>query len=95
MSWEVRYHSEVADDLEAIGPSQAARAMRVIDARLHLGEPDKSGKPLGGDLAGCRRIRAGDMRVIYRLNPGRKEVVVLAVGPRRHEEAYRKAGRRT
>jgi mRNA interferase RelE/StbE len=69
--------------------------MRVIDQRISRGEPDKIGKPLSGDLAGCRRIRTGDTRIIYRVDNRAHEVVVLAVGMRRREEVYRLAsGRR-
>ena len=62
--------------------------MRVIDQRIHRGEPEKAGKPLSGDLAGCRRIRTGDTRIIYQVNERTLEATILAVGMRRREEVY-------
>lgn len=94
MSWGVRYHPDVTEDLQSLGPSVSSRVMKVIDTRIHQGEPDKAGKPLAGELMGCRRIRAGDMRIIYRVETQKHEVLVLAVGPRRHAEAYERAQRR-
>ena len=93
-SWRVLYHELVPGDLESLGPSAAARIIDVIHQRLHEGEPDKVGKPLSGDLAGCRRIRVGPLRIVYRLHPGRREVHVLAVGPRRRDEVYTRTAKR-
>ena len=95
MTWKVSYHDKVAEDLEAIGAHEAARAVSAIDARLYRGEPEKVGKPLSGDLAGCRRLRVGSLRVVYRIDSGKREVLILAVGPRRREEVYEKAEKRT
>jgi mRNA interferase RelE/StbE len=94
MSWSVRYHPDVADDLESLGPSVSSRVMNVIDTRICHGAPDQAGKPLSGDLTGCRRIRAGDVRIICRVELPKREIMVLAIGPRRHEEAYEHARRR-
>jgi len=58
MTWAVRYHPDVHGDLASLGAAEAARVMRAIDSRVHRGEPDKIGKPLAGELAACRRIRA-------------------------------------
>ena len=93
-SWRVLYHPLVSGDLDSLGTSAAARIIDVIHHRLHLGQPDKVGKPLSGDLAGCRRIRAGALRIVYRLIAGQREVYVLAAGPLRHEEIYTQAARR-
>jgi len=68
--------------------------MRVIDRRIQNGEPEKAGKPLRGDLAGCLRIRTGEMRIIYRINVHAQQVTILAVGMRRREEVYRLASGR-
>ena len=48
-------------------------------------EPDKQGKPLVGELAGCRSLRAVGQRyrIIYRLERGRVIVAVLALGLRK------------
>ena len=95
MSWNVIYHPEVTSDLESLGRVQAARVLRVIDERIRQGEPDKIGKPLHGSLAGYRRLRTGNLRIVYRVNMDMIEVIVVAVGVRRELEVYSKAQRRT
>ncbi|MFJ4389810.1 type II toxin-antitoxin system RelE family toxin [Pseudomonas soli] len=57
------------------------------------GEPDKLGKPLRGTLAGCRRIRTGDIRIVYHIN-GTEVALVLCIGARRDDEVYDAANRR-
>ena len=95
MSWNVIYHPEVTSDLESLGRVQAARVLRVIDERIRQGEPDKIGKPLHGSLAGYRRLRTGNLRIVYRVNMDMIEVIVVAVGMRRELDVYSKAKRRT
>ena len=94
MVWTVKYLEEVQEDLDNLGKAYARRALKVIDERIAKGEPDKSGQPLRGDLAGCRRIRTGDIRIVYRINNDLVEVLIIAVGPRRNEEVYKSAGKR-
>lgn len=95
MPWRVVYHPEVPADLRALGRAEAARIVKAIDARLRHGEPDKHGKPLAGDLAGCRRLRVGDTRIVYQVDGRAVLVLVIAVGPRRKDAAYRQATKRT
>lgn len=94
MTPKVIYHHEVADDLDALGCYQARAVLKTIETRIRDGEPDKTGKPLSGELAGCRRIRTGDVRIVYRVCAGIIEVLIVAVGPRRNDEVYRIARRR-
>lgn len=94
MTWRVIYHQEVADDLEALGRYAARAVLKAIEERIRDGAPDQSGKPLTGELAGCRRIRSGDVRIVYRVDTGIVEVLIIAVGPRRNEEVYRTARKR-
>jgi mRNA interferase RelE/StbE len=65
----------------------------VVRERIAGGEPDKLGKPLRGVLAGCRRIRTGDVRIVYRIN-GTEIVLVLCIGARRDDEVYEAAYKR-
>jgi mRNA interferase RelE/StbE len=94
MTWRVIYHHEVADDLEELGKYQARAALKAIDLRIRVGEPGKIGKPLSGELAGCRRIRTGDVRIVYRVHAEIIEVLIVAIGPRRNNEVYLTARRR-
>lgn len=94
MTWRVIYHHEVADDLEALGRYAARAVLKAIEERIRDGAPEQSGKPLAGELAGCRRIRSGDVRIVYRVDAGIVEVLIIAVGPRRNDEVYRTARKR-
>jgi mRNA interferase RelE/StbE len=91
VTWQVIYHHEVAGDLDDLGKYQARAVLKTIETRIRYGEPDKTGKPLSGELSGLRRIRTGDVRIIYRVEAGVIEVLIVAVGPRRNDEVYKSA----
>jgi len=93
MIWSVRFHPEVEQDLVLLGKAEAKRVLKVIRERIVEGEPDKIGKPLRGALAGHRRIRTGDIRIVYRIE-GNEIVLVLCLGARRNDEVYETANRR-
>lgn len=57
MAWTINYHPEVEQDLLRLGRAEARAILKVIEERIAQGEPDKLGKPLAGQLSGCRRIR--------------------------------------
>ena len=94
MTWRVIYHHEVAEDLEDLGRYQARAVLKVIETRIRDGEPEKTGKPLSGELAGCRRVRTGDVRIVYCVHAEVIEVLIVAVGPRRNDEVYKTALKR-
>ncbi|MDR6957496.1 mRNA interferase RelE/StbE [Pseudomonas brassicacearum] len=94
MVWSVIYHPEVQDDLDQLGAASANRILDVIEERIIKGEPDKTGKPLRASLAGCRRIRTGDTRIVYRVDGKAIQVLIVAVGARRDKEVYDAAERR-
>ncbi|MDO8959329.1 MAG: type II toxin-antitoxin system RelE/ParE family toxin [Rhodocyclaceae bacterium] len=94
MTWRVIYHDAVAVDLRAIGQAEARVVLNVITQRIQNGEPDKLGKALAGRLAGYRRIRTGSTRIVYRVNTGAVEILIVAVGQRRDAEAYAAAEQR-
>ena len=94
MTWRVIYHHEVVGDLEELGSYQARAVLKVIETRIRDGEPEKAGKPLSGQLAGCRRIRTGDIRIVYHVHAEIIEVLIVTVGPRRNDEVYKTALRR-
>lgn len=93
MNWNVQFHPAVENDLKQLGSAEAKRVLKVIRERIATGEPDKIGKPLRGALAGYRRIRTGDVRIVYRVN-GTEIILVLCVGARRDEEVYDSATKR-
>ncbi|MDP9526342.1 type II toxin-antitoxin system RelE family toxin [Pseudomonas protegens] len=93
MNWSVRFHPDVEQDLAQLGRAEAKRVLKVIRERIVEGEPDKIGKLLRGALASHRRIRTGDVRIVYRIQ-GSEIVLVLCIGARRDDEVYEAANRR-
>ena len=95
MTWTVRYLPNVdEEDFSKMSSVNIKRALKVIEKRIINGEPDKSGKPLQHTLAGCRRIRTGDLRIVYRVHSDIIEILIVAVGLRRDDEVYNKASKR-
>lgn len=79
------------EDLEGLDQAEVRRILKVISDRIQNGEPDKLGKALRGALIGCRRIRTGNTRIVYRVNLVLIEVLILAVGMRREQAVYEAA----
>lgn len=94
MVWKVTFQREVQNDLRVVGRVEARNILAVIESRIVNGEPDKAGKPLHGTLAGYRRMRTGNTRIVYRVDKGKIEILIIAVGMRRDDEVYEKAGKR-
>lgn len=81
-------------------PEDAAKLICTIHPHLKkkikaslqtiLAGPD-SGKALRGELTGLRSFRVGRFKIIYRVS-GRKQVEIIAIGPREriYEETFRK-----
>ena len=84
MTWSITI-SELARQM--LADIADRRVREVISRRIDklAEDPDKQGKPLGGDLAGCRSVRAAGQRyrILYRLREAEVEVLVVALGRRR------------
>jgi len=80
------YHPLVARDIENIPANISNRIKKAIEQRLMV-DPVKAGRPLRKSLAGHRKMRVGDYRVIYRVE--RNTIIVLKIGHRR--EVYERA----
>jgi mRNA-degrading endonuclease RelE of RelBE toxin-antitoxin system len=55
---------------------------KAIEERL-MQDPLRFGKPLRFSLKGHRRLRVGDYRVLYRIEPESSSVLVVAIKHRR------------
>ncbi|MFN8192358.1 MAG: type II toxin-antitoxin system RelE/ParE family toxin [Nocardioidaceae bacterium] len=64
----------------------ATAAIEFLTGAL-VENPQRVGKPLRGDLAGIYSARRGTYRVLYRVNEGLHEVIVLRIDHRR--DVYR------
>jgi mRNA-degrading endonuclease RelE of RelBE toxin-antitoxin system len=81
----IREEAYSAGELELIPAGILKVALRKLRDR-----PD-AGKPLERVLKGCRSLRVGDGRIVYRHYLERDEVQVIAIGRRREDEVYASA----
>lgn len=80
MAWTIRFTASAAKAVRKLDP-EFRRRVRLAVATLR--EETERGKPLQLTLKGLRSWRTGDFRIVYRLEAGRIEVLVVAVGHRR------------
>lgn len=84
------------EDLRNIGRND----IRLVCAKIALLETDiRAGHPLGGELAGFRKLVVGrnTYRIVYRIRDDQKSIDICeiwAVGHRRNAEVYTEARRR-
>ena len=82
MTYRIEYlRTVVADDIPTLPKSAKRQIRRAIEAKLTT-HPFELGKPLRYSLRGARRLRVGDFRAIYRIEPP-DIVLVMKIGHRR------------
>ena len=69
----------VTEDIPKLG-SAKSRIRKAIENKLTR-NPVEFGKPLRYSLKGCRRLRVGDFRVIYKIE--KLTVVIVKIGHRK------------
>ena len=89
MSYQIEYHPEVKKDIVSLPRNVKERLRKAIEGRL-MQDPLHYGDPLRKSLAGYRKLRVGDYRIIYRLVS--QKIVVLKIGHRR--EVYDRVEKR-
>ncbi len=75
--YSISYHSEVANDISAIGSGDKKRIKVAIEFKLMI-DPVRFGKPLQHSLRGLRTFRVGDYRVVFLLIKNEIFVVMIA-----------------
>lgn len=86
----ILYHELVVrDDIPRLSHEWRRRVKHSIEKKL-TSKPDAYGKPLRRSLAGYRKLRVGDYRVIFRIE--RVAVKIFVIEHR--SVAYRIAGER-
>lgn len=81
--WRLRYSSSAIDeDIPRLGATAKVRVRKAIESKLAT-DPMRFGKPLRHSLHYLRSLRAGDTRVLYRVDPGEQLVSIAAIGHRR------------
>jgi mRNA interferase RelE/StbE len=89
MTYRLLYHPLVSDDVGDLPENIKDRIRTAIESRL-LSDPVRAGRPLRQSLAGHRKMRVGDFRVIYRVQGD--TIVILKIGHRK--DVYAKAAPR-
>ena len=82
MSYRIEYlESVVRNDIPTLSAEAKRRIRTAIDRKLGS-HPVEFGRPLRYSLKGARRLRVGDHRVIFRIEPP-DVVLILKIGHRR------------
>ena len=82
MTYRIEYlESVVRHDIPALPSNARGRIRSAIDRKLGS-HPIEFGKPLRYSFRGARRLRVGDYRVIYTIEPP-ETVVIIKIGHRR------------
>lgn len=86
--YAVKWTETASELLSAISDQRVRRALYTRAGQLSH-SPEQQGKPLLGELAGFRSLRAVGQkyRIIYRVERQDVIVVVVAVGRRKHGDA--------
>lgn len=72
----------IDDDIPALPKSARELIKKAIETRL-TADPVGLGKPLRYSFKGHRRIRVGDYRVVYRVNPNESLVTIVLIKHRK------------
>ena len=79
MTYTIDYLPKVvSEDMPALPKKIAERVRKAIESRLTV-DPISLGKPLRYSFKGHRRIRVGDYRILYRINPKKKTVTIVLI----------------
>jgi mRNA interferase RelE/StbE len=82
-SYKIEYLKRViTEDIQELPSSAKTLIKKAIEQRLTI-DPIGFGKPLRYSLKGHRRLRVSDYRVVYRIDPDRFTVVIVAIKHRK------------
>lgn len=92
MAAGVKFHPDVVEkDLPRIDNRIYKQILTAIEERLVQSSP-LHGKPLQKSLHGCRRLRIGNFRVVYKYYPEKDLILIVAI--RHRSEVYAFAEKR-
>ncbi len=80
MVWKVEFDSAALDDLKRLDRPVQARITRYLRERIATSDnPRRLGKALQGDKSGLWRYRAGDYRLLCRIEDKVLTVLVITI----------------
>jgi len=74
--YALTYHALAIEELKALDPSRQDEVFTALQSRLAT-NPEHYGKPLRYSLKGCRSLRVGDYRVVFKVE--KRTLRILAV----------------
>jgi mRNA-degrading endonuclease RelE of RelBE toxin-antitoxin system len=80
--YQLVYTVTAVADIKKLDGSVKKLIKSSVEQRLST-DPLGFGKPLRYSLNGHRRLRVGHYRVVYRINPDEKQVIILAIKHRK------------
>ncbi|HEU5369883.1 MAG TPA: type II toxin-antitoxin system RelE/ParE family toxin [Ktedonobacterales bacterium] len=97
VGWTIRLLTPATEALSKIKDRRIQAQLQQAFQRLRQ-NPEQIGKPLSGELAGYRSLRAvsQEFRIIYRVNHDEIEVLIVAIGRRKEgdrDDVYQLAKR--
>ena len=82
VTYTLLYIQEVGEkDIPKLSSTNRKRIRQVIEDKL-VRSPETFGKPLRRSLQGYRSLRIGDYRVVFKIEPSLKQVIILFIGHR-------------
>lgn len=79
MDYRVVYTKSSQKDLKRLDANVVQRVLKKVDEYAKLNDPMVKAKKLKGFEVDTYRFRVGDYRVVFRLDPKSKKLVVLVV----------------
>lgn len=81
--YRIEYLSTVVDDDIPLLPKRFKEAIKSAIEEKLMTDPVGFGKPLRYSLKGHRRLRVGDYRIVYRIDPRKHIVLIVAIKHRK------------
>lgn len=83
MAWSIEFDSAAIKDLKKLAKSEQKNILKAIRHISNLPTPRSSGKALRGQFGSLWRYRAGNYRIICKIEDFRLVVLVVAIGHRK------------
>jgi mRNA interferase RelE/StbE len=94
MTYKILYHKAVLKkDLKSLSKKDRLKINVTITSKLSEA-PEQFGEALRKELKGYYRLRVGNYRVVYRVNKGAVEVLIIKIGLRKDFLAYIESAKR-
>ena len=99
MNWKISFLDEAIDDFSNLDHSQQIEVAKALDKVKTNPLPLQEGgygKPLGGNLAGCCKVKLkkSGIRIVYKIERIEEMMTVVVIGFRKDLEVYKIAENR-